>query len=279
MRKILKVLNSSVVLIDSNQQKMIALGKGIGFGKKPGEIISDDSIDEIYLPYDEGKAMQLLDLIKEVPLTYFELTKAMVSSMEKRLGKRLNSSIYLTLPDHLHFSVERMTQGIIITNRLYWEIKNYYPEEYQAAEEALMIFNEKSDVELPIEEAANIAFHVINSLSQESQGTDSMKQAKMIGGIVNLVKYSIRIDIAPDSIHYSRFITHVRFFVERLFANKMLDGQDDGLYQQMCILYPLAMENADKVRQYIQKMIQQEITNEEVTYLGVHINRLMRHPD
>ena len=59
----------------------------------------------------------------------------------------------------------------------------------------------------------------------------------------------------------------------------MLDGQDDGLYQQMCILYPLAMENADKVRQYIQKMIQQEITNEEVTYLGVHINRLMRHPD
>lgn len=108
MRKILKVLNSSVVLIDSNQQKMIALGKGIGFGKKPGEIISDDSIDEIYLPYDEGKAMQLLDLIKEVPLTYFELTKAMVSSMEKRLGKRLNSSIYLTLPDHLHFSVERI---------------------------------------------------------------------------------------------------------------------------------------------------------------------------
>ena len=33
--------------------------------------------------------MQLLDLIKEVPLTYFELTKAMVSSMEKRLGKRI----------------------------------------------------------------------------------------------------------------------------------------------------------------------------------------------
>ena len=51
-----------------------------------------------------------------------------------------------------------MTKGIIITNRLYWEIKNYYPGGISSAEEALMIFNEKSDVELPIEEAANTPF-------------------------------------------------------------------------------------------------------------------------
>ncbi|EAG2745005.1 transcription antiterminator BglG, partial [Listeria monocytogenes] len=36
-----KVLNSSVVLVDNEGQEMIALGKGIGFGKKAGEQITD----------------------------------------------------------------------------------------------------------------------------------------------------------------------------------------------------------------------------------------------
>lgn len=40
-------------------------------------------------------------------------------------------SIYFTLSDHLNFAVERAKKNINITNRVYWEIKNYYSEEFR----------------------------------------------------------------------------------------------------------------------------------------------------
>lgn len=50
-----KVLNSSVVLVDKEGQEMIALGKGIGYGKKVGDSIADTQIDQVFLPIDEKK--------------------------------------------------------------------------------------------------------------------------------------------------------------------------------------------------------------------------------
>ena len=42
-------------------------------------------------------------------------------------------------------------------------------------------------------------------------------------------------------------------------------------------MYPSAMEVATKVKNYVEKMEGQTITEEEIVYLGVHINRLMKH--
>ena len=75
---------------------------------------------------------------------------------------------------------------------------------------------------LPEEEASNIAFHLINAQSASADNQDGLKKAKLIGIIVNLVRYSIQQDVNTNSIHYSRFITHVRFFVDRFFTEGLL---------------------------------------------------------
>lgn len=54
-----KVLNSSVVLVDKEGQEMIALGKGIGYGKKVGDSIADTQIDQVFLPIDEKNRVSL----------------------------------------------------------------------------------------------------------------------------------------------------------------------------------------------------------------------------
>jgi beta-glucoside operon transcriptional antiterminator len=69
----------------------------------------------------------------------------------------------------------------------------------------------------------------------------------------------------------------VRFFVERYYSNKMLNGDERELYKQMWTLYPSAMEVATKVKNYIEKIETVVIPEEETVYLGVHINRLMKH--
>ncbi|WP_086350557.1 BglG family transcription antiterminator LicT [Candidatus Enterococcus clewellii] len=277
MISIKKVLNSSVVLVENNGKEMIALGKGIGFGKKIGDQIPDEQVDKIFLEVEEQKSVQIVELVGEIPFEFFEVTRDIIAEAEKQLGKKLNSNLYLTLTDHLHFAVERAQEGLTVANRLYWEIKSYYPQEFQVGKHALELLNEKYAIELPQEEASNIAFHLINAQSEDTENADGFKYAKMIGGIVNMVRYSIQKEIDTNSIHYTRFITHVRFFVERYYSDGLLEDTEDQLYKQMWTLYPSAMETATKVKEYLEKVYQATIPDEEIVYLGVHINRLMKH--
>ena len=44
---------------------------------------------------------------------------------EQSLGVKLSAHIYLLLTDHLHFAVERQQKGLVVTNRIFWEIKHF----------------------------------------------------------------------------------------------------------------------------------------------------------
>ena len=83
---------------------------------------------------------------------------------------------------------------------------------------------------------------------RSADNQDGLKKAKLIGIIVNLVRYSIQQDVNTNSIHYSRFITkkkkkHVRFFCRSFLYRRIIAGKDEGLYRQMWALYPNAMED------------------------------------
>ena len=154
--------------------------------------------------------------------------------------------------------------------------QNYYAKEYAVAEQALLLLREKYQIFLPEEEASNIAFHLINAQSASADNQDGLKKAKLIGIIVNLVRYSIQQDVNTNSIHYSRFITHVRFCRSFLYR-RIIARKDEGLYRQMWALYPNAMEIATKVKAYVDNEYQTKIPENEIVFLGVHINRLMNH--
>lgn len=276
--KIKKVLNSSVILaVDENGKEFICLGKGIGYGKKNGGFVDQKTVDQVFRPIDDVQTKKYLELLDSIPPVYLDITQRIVSKAESELDSKLNMSIYFTLTDHLHFAVERSKKNVKITNRVYWEIKNYYPEEFNVGIYALNLLNETIDVNLPEEEAANIAFHLINAQTKDNESGDGMRYAKMIGGIVNLVRYSIGSKLNTEGIHYQRFITHVKFLVERLFKGKMLEGESEAMFEQIAVLYPEAMEIAFKVKDYIQKVYSEVISKDELTYLAVHINRLQSY--
>ncbi|MCY8102550.1 PRD domain-containing protein [Bacillus haynesii] len=278
MFKIKKVLNSSVVLaVDQNQQEMVLFGRGIGYGRKPGNRIEEKQADQVFMPVDNMKAKEFLQLLDSIPQEFIELTQKIVHYAEEKLKTKLNSGVYFTLIDHLNFAVERYKKNINITNRVYWEIKNYYTEEFEAGNYALQLINETLGIQLPKEEAANIAFHLINALGEETESKNGMKYAKMIGSIVNLVRYTLNMKLDQENIHYSRFITHVKFFVERFYADKLLANQENELFEQIANLYPQAMDVAFKIKDYIKQVHGNVIPNDELTYLAVHIHRLISY--
>ncbi|MEC0281504.1 BglG family transcription antiterminator [Terribacillus saccharophilus] len=275
MIKIKKVLNSSVVLVEGEEkQEYILFGKGIGYGQKAGSIIKEDQADQTFMPIENIKTKEFLRLLDSIPQAYIDLTQQIVHHAEQQLGTKLNTGIYFTLMDHLHFAVERYKKNINITNRVFWEIKNFYQEEFEVGTYALQLINKQFNIELPKEEAANIAFHLINAQGEKQESNDGMKYAKMIGGIVNLVRYALQIKMDTDNIHYGRFITHVKFFVERFYADSMLDDPENLLFEQIANLYPQAMDIAFKIENYISQVHGRMLPKEELAYLAVHIHRL-----
>jgi beta-glucoside operon transcriptional antiterminator len=276
--KIKKVLNSSVILVENEQNKeYILFGKGIGYGQKTGNVIEENKADQMFIPVENVKVKEFLGLLDAMPPVFIELTQQIVNYAEIKLNTKLNTGIYFTLMDHLHFAVERYKKNINITNRVYWEIKNYYAEEFEIGVYALKLMNEKLGIEMPIEEAANIAFHLVNAQGEKQESKDAMKAAKMIGSVVNLVRYTLNLNIDEKNIHYTRFITHVRFFVERFYTDSMLEDKDNVLFEQIASLYPQAMDGAFKIKEYIKQVYEKNIPNEELAYLAVHIHRLISY--
>lgn len=276
--KIKKVLNSSVILaIDEQHKEFVCFGKGIGYNKKIGDIVEEKTVDQIFAPIENNEIKEYLKLLESIPPLYLEMTQKIIVEAENELGCKLNTNIYFTLTDHLHFAVERAKKNINITNRVYWEIKNYYPQEFKIGMYALELLNKSVDITLPEEEAANIAFHIIDAKSETNDSSDGMRYAKLIGEIVNLVRYSIGANLEKKGIHYQRFITHIKFFVERFFNNKMLKDENEQIFYQIATLYPESMEIAFRINSYLVKVYNEVIPKDELTYLAVHINRLQRY--
>ena len=79
------------------------------------------------------------------------------------LRKKLNDTIYISLSDHIYTAIQRFLEGITITNSMLWDIKRFYELEFGLALKALNIIKERFQVELPEDEAAFIALHIVNA--------------------------------------------------------------------------------------------------------------------
>ena len=196
-----KVLNSSVVLVqDDSGEESILLGKGIGYGRKAGEPIERQPSDRVFLPLSNPDAQPMLELFSSIPASYLELTQDIVDDAEQSLGVKLSAHIYLLLTDHLHFAVERQQKGLVVTNRIFWEIKHFYPKEYAVGQRGLQKVKAKLGIELPDEEAGNIAFHIVNARQDPQAGYDAMRAAQLIGELSNIVTYSMHCPVSTESI-------------------------------------------------------------------------------
>ena len=271
-----KVLNSSVILAtDDAGAESVVLGKGIGYGRRAGELVDPAVVDQVFVPLPSGRSGELVEMLRDIPAWYLELTHSIVQLAEERLQHQLDPHIYLTLTDHLHFAVQRAGEGIAVTNRLAWEIRTFYPTEYEVGTVALHLLRQHTDVELPDDEAANIAFHLVNALRGGASSFNALRAVQLIDAVVTIVKYATPgLDDAP-SVHWSRFLTHMQFFADRFYSDKLLSSGDDFLFHQLASRYPQATSIAERVRSHIAGAYQVALPNEEVGYLALHIQRLV----
>lgn len=275
--KIDKIINNNLVrAFDQDNKEVLVMGCGLGFKKKVGEVIDNSKIEKIYSLENKNYSNKLVELLSDIPLEVIQTTNEIVSYARYSLGKKINDNIYILLTDHINFAIERIEQGLEFKNPLLWEIKRFYNHEFLIGKEALQIIKKKLDVELSEDEAASIALHIVNAQLNSTNMDETLDITKMIQSILNIVKYHYNLELDEYSLHYERFITHLKFFAQRIFSGKEIEDEDTYLCEIMKNKYKIAYDCVDKIEKYINKEFNHELTEDEKMYLAVHINRITK---
>lgn len=273
--KVIKVINNNIVTsVDEENREIIVTGRGIGFAKKSGSMINDDKIEKIFRLEIESGNQRLIEIIKDIPMNHIKAAGQIVGYAKERLGRKLKDTIYLSLIDHINCAIDRYKHNIIYSNALIWEIKQYYPDEYMIGEKSLEILEDTVGIRFPEDEAGFIAFHFITA-EYDTKMSVVPDIPKLIHVIVNQVELMFPGKIQKDSLHYERFITHLKFFIARLLQEEQLPDEDDYVLQSMIRNnYKKHYLCALNIRKIIEEEYFITISEEEVVFLTVHIKRI-----
>lgn len=269
-----KVINNNIIsAYEKSGAEVIVMGRGIGFKKKQGEVVPADQISKIFRIKSRTLAEQFKELLANMPLERVRISDEIISHAKDHLKLKLNQSIYVTLTDHINFAIERVSQGIEPQNALLWEIKRFYPQEFQLGIYALELIQDRLDILLPEDEAGFIALHFVNA----EYGTDirdAVKFPDQMQAIVDIVERDLGILLDESSLHYERFMTHIKFLIQRIYRKELLSSEDRELSLLMQRKYPREYQCSVKVAEYIMQATGSRLSEEEIMYLSVHIRRV-----
>lgn len=276
--KIHRVVNNNfAVIIDENQQEKVVMGKGISFGKKAGAMLNPNDIEKEYVLMDKEVMERFTDVVRDINPICLDIAEYIINKSKEVLGKDLNENIYVSLTDHIQYTVNRYHQGLQLKNDMFWHIKRVYPKEYELGKEAVSIINKEFDIDLLDDESSFIALHIV-AAQTGGEVADAMNMTKIIKDIINIVCSHTNKDIDEDSIHYARFITHLRFFAGRMAKKEFYDDEtshDDPVFEAVRTSYPSEYACANKIGIYVNKIHGHKITNDELLYLTIHIKRMV----
>lgn len=275
--KIVKVLNNNLVLGKDDQgNEVIVGGKAIGYEGKVGQKIKQDKIEKIYVIDNKDDTSEYIKLIEKTPQIHVDITQAIIKHANEILQGKLHDQIFITLVDHISFAIQRYDEHIVIQNRLLWEVKKFYQKEFSIGKDAVEYINKTLGIELPEEEAGNIAFHLVNAQSDQQDMNNTIREVKIVKDILSIVKYHFTNKIDEEGLNYTRFITHLQFFAHRMIENKLIESEDDFLFLQIVSKYEKEYECSKKIGAYISRTMNINLSKDELIYITIYINRIVK---
>ena len=272
---IITVMNNNVVLAKNHKTKneVVLLGKGIGFGKKKGATVyfAEDVIERSFINISKSLKKDYFELIQQMDLEIMGLCQEIILMAEKEIGE-LSDNIHIVLTDHIGFAIERLRQNIEIANPFLHEIKILYTDEYKLGMKAIELINCEIDVTLPEEEAAFIALH-LHSARKNKEVKKTLRNTRVIKEIVDLLESEIGFDVLEEALTYRRLLTHIRAGIDRIENGIRLENP---LLKTIKSEFKDSWKLASQAKSIIENQLKLEVTDDEVGYLAIHIDRLKR---
>lgn len=273
--RITKKINNNVALgVDSKGKEIVIFGKGIGFHEIPYELKDVSLINKVFYDIDPC----YFELLSEIPEDIFNISSRIVDYAKSKVDCELNPSLAFMLADHINFAAIRLKKSIDITNPLTNDIKYLYKTEMDIGYKALDIMEDVLKIHFPKGEAASIALHIINAEGKQNDMNNTIKVTKILKEITKIVEDSFDFKIDQDSLDYSRFVIHLKYFVQRVKEPKSVASNSTKLLlESIKVQFPDIYECFKKIDYYLKHTLKWNYNEEDQLYLLVHINRILNH--
>lgn len=271
-----KILNNNVVITTNYQmEEIIVMGKGLAYGKQAGDNIDMNKINKTFEVSLKPSQRKMINMLKDIPLEYMEISDCVIK--EAKVDLEVDDSLYISLTDHIHTSIERYKEGVYLKNHMLFEIKNFYPKEFELVLLTLELIKEKYGINMEEDEAAFLALHIVSSEVGRNI-SDIYEITNFILEIIGIVKDYFKLELDEDSLSYYRFVTHLKFFGLRVF-NKIKQVEDitlnNDLLEIMKEKYVESYLCTSKIQSHIEKTYHYELNDEEVLYLTIHVAKII----
>lgn len=271
MHRITKILNHNSVLaihMEDNRENLI-MGKGVGFGKKPGERVNFPQDVTVYVLAPKCDHGNPRELVRRIDPIYLGIANAIIQEAQKAFGE-LDTSILIPMADHIAFAAQRIQKNAPISNPLTPDIKALFPQEFQVARRGGEIILEQTGILFSDDELGYIALHIHSSL-ESMQVSQAMQTARMIRQCVELVQAETGARIDVSSLSYDRLMSHIKYMAVRILKGEHLSVDVNHLMRESC---PTAFEISEKICRQLSQTLERPVNETEVGYLAMHIQRV-----
>jgi beta-glucoside operon transcriptional antiterminator len=276
--KFIKAFNNNVALVeDSSGIEWVVMGTGVGFQRKKGDLIPEENIRRKFVAEQSSIRRPLLQVLDDIDSEVLDVSVEIIKNAEAKLGVTFNNNIYLTLADHLNFAIKRANERVDYSDTNRWEVKNLYPKEYEAAKEAIRQVFDRLDVLLPKSEETFITYHFVNGQqAKKTKIEQTLKMTEVINRIIEIVQYHFQLKLDEESLNYTRFITHLRYFFIRQYKQDQTEHEevDISLLEVVKSKYKKAYQAVDKISHLLEKKYGWTLSSNERLYLTLHVWRV-----
>lgn len=268
------IINNNVVSSrDSDGKEVVAMGKGIGFGRKKGDILQEADIDKIFTIEDEEALRKFKNLLTSIPLEYLQISNEIISYAKEKLDTELHPNIYLTLTDHISFAIRRIEEGQVFPIPMENEIRRFYPLEYQIGTHSVSLIQKKLGYKLPVDEAAALAIHFVNA-EFNIKVRDTWIITKMMGDILNIISTEFT-GLNKECVEKDSFVASLKLLSYRLIMSQPIKEKgDERLLSFIRENYVSEWKMAEDISDYVVNEYKCHFTEEEKLYFAIQIKRI-----
>jgi len=271
-----RVLNNNVVVVrctvEGQSREYIVVGKGIGFGRRRGDIIpsGDSRIEKLFSLVMEEHQSQFEQLFTTVSPEVVGIAEEIISYATETLRKPLHEHIHVALADHIGFALARLEGGINIENPFLEEIRTLYPPEWNVAEVAAQWISQRFRIQIPEQEVGFLTLH-IHSATHTHGLSQTMRVADSVNMAIKTIEEELGQEIARNQLNYARLVVHLRFAIQRLLRNEPIANPlTETVKDKLPESYHIALRAADKMT----SRLGLTFPDDEISYLAMHIGRL-----
>lgn len=276
MMQVVRVLNNNAVIAtDAEGHEIVALGRGLGHGAKPGTPLDSGRVDQVFLAGGDAAGARLAEFLADIPLRYIRAAGTIAQLAHERLGLRVTQALILPLADHLHFGAQRVEQGIVLDTPLAWEVAQLYPREVEVGRAGVAAARAELGVHYADDEAIALAMHFVNAQFATEGLAKAVRMTELIAQAFEVIESSYRVTIDPTSMSAARFVTHLRYLTARVESGRQIDSTPGRFVSAVVDEYPDAVACAARIGYLFDLGMATQLTRDERAYLALHVTRLV----